>query len=136
MCGCLFRLIFLIKLRLISIRTHDQTCCPGWMPSVHRWHPAIPLYLNITVRQSRQSGVDTYLPARENMALYQDAVKLAASNGNWQKHPNRKRKYQKIQLVTDLGPLWENSGSKEDVPICFLIFICYHSLDSQGFRIE
>ncbi len=42
--------------------------------------------------------VDTYLPAKENMTLYQDAVKLAATNGKWQKHPNRKRKEQDIML--------------------------------------
>ena len=35
--------------------------------------------------------VDTYIPARENMTVYQDAVKLATSNGKWQKHPNQER---------------------------------------------
>ena len=39
--------------------------------------------------------VDTYIPARENMTVYQDAVKLATANGKWQKHPNRKRKVNK-----------------------------------------
>lgn len=61
--------------------------------------------------------VDTYLPAREDMTLFQDAVQLAASNGNWQKHPNRKRKHQKIQLVTDLGPLWTSGDPAQDVPV-------------------
>ena len=61
--------------------------------------------------------VDTYIPARENMTVYQDAVKLATASGKWQKHPNRKRKDQEIQLVTDLGPLWESDEPEKDVPI-------------------
>ena len=61
--------------------------------------------------------VDTYIPARENMTVYQDAVKLATTNGNWQKHPNQKRKEQKIQLVTVLKPVMGKRGTKKDVPI-------------------
>lgn len=61
--------------------------------------------------------VDTYLPARENMLIFQDAVNLAVASGKWQDHPNRKRKSQKIQLVPDLGPLWESDAPEEDVPI-------------------
>ena len=60
---------------------------------------------------------DTYIPARENMIACQDAVKLAAASGKWQKHPNRKRKDQEIQLVTDLGQLWERDEPETDVPI-------------------
>jgi len=59
---------------------------------------------------------DTCIPARENMAICQDAVKLATASGKWQKHPNRRRKEQDIQLVTDPDPLWE-SGEPKDVPI-------------------
>lgn len=61
--------------------------------------------------------VDTYLPARENMTIFQDAVQLAKSSGKWKKHPNRKRKTQEIQLVTGLGPLWESEEPEKDVPI-------------------
>lgn len=61
--------------------------------------------------------VDTYLPARENMTIFQDAVQLAKSSGKWKKHPNRKRKTQEIQLVTGLGPLWESDEPEKDVPI-------------------
>ena len=61
--------------------------------------------------------VDTYLPARENMTIFQEAVKTAAANGKWQKHPNPKRKTQKIQLVTDLGFFWESGAPEMDVPI-------------------
>lgn len=61
--------------------------------------------------------VDTYLPAKENMILFQDAVKLAVSIGDWHKHPNKKRKTQEIQRITELGPLWESDTPKQDVPI-------------------
>lgn len=64
-----------------------------------------------------ERGVDSYLPAKENMILFQDAVRLAVANGKWQKHPNRKRKNQEIQLITDLGPLWESDGPERDVPV-------------------
>ena len=51
------------------------------------------------------------------MVLYQDAVTLAVASGTWQKHPNRKRKDQEIQLVTGLGPLWESEEPEKDVPV-------------------
>ncbi len=56
-------------------------------------------------------------PARENMIVYQDAVKLATASGKWHKHPNRKRKGQEIHLVTDLGSLGESDEPEKDVPI-------------------
>jgi len=61
--------------------------------------------------------VDTYIPARENMIIFQDAVKLATEIGKWQKHPSKKREDQEIQLVTDLGPLWSSDTPQQDVPI-------------------
>jgi len=61
--------------------------------------------------------VDTYIPARENMDIFNEAVNLAVSAGKWQKHPNKKRKNQEIQLITELGPFWESSDTKKDVPI-------------------
>ena len=61
--------------------------------------------------------VDTYIPAKKNMTLFQDAVNVAVSAGKWQKHPNRKRKDQEIQLATDLGALWESNNPQEDVPV-------------------
>ena len=61
--------------------------------------------------------VDTYIPAKENMILYEDAVNLAKKAGKWQKHPNKKRKDQEIQLVKDLGSLWQSENPEQDVPI-------------------
>ena len=61
--------------------------------------------------------VDTYLPVRENMTLFQDAVMIAKKTGNWKPHPNKKRKQQEIQLVTDLGALWQSEVQEQDVAL-------------------
>ena len=61
--------------------------------------------------------VNTYIPAKENMIIFEDAVNLAKKAGKWQKHPNKKRKDQEIQLVTDLGPLWQSDKPEQDVPV-------------------
>lgn len=39
--------------------------------------------------------VDTYILTKENMTIYQDAVRLAAANRAWLKRSNRKRKNQR-----------------------------------------
>ena len=36
-----------------------------------------------------EKQVDTYVPAKKNMTIYQEAVKIAISEDKWQKHPNR-----------------------------------------------
>lgn len=61
--------------------------------------------------------MDVYVPAKKNMAIYEDAVTLASAAGNWQKHPNKKRKGQEIQLVSGLGNLWEGSKAGTDVEL-------------------
>jgi hypothetical protein len=64
-----------------------------------------------------EKRVDTYLPAKKNMTIYEDAVSLAISLKQWKKHPNKKRKTQEIQLVTHLGNLWQSDDEKRDVEI-------------------
>lgn len=51
------------------------------------------------------------------MVLYGDAVQLAKASSKWNKDPNGKRKNQEIQLVKDLGQLWESDHPNEDVAI-------------------
>jgi hypothetical protein len=65
-----------------------------------------------------QKQVDTYIPAKKNMTIYEEAVKIAISEDKWQKHPNKKRKTQQIQLVKDLGTMWVGGNPKEDVDLC------------------
>lgn len=62
--------------------------------------------------------VDTYIPAKKNMTIYGEAVKIAISENKWQKHPNKKRKTQEIHLVKDLGMMWESDSPSLDVDLC------------------
>lgn len=86
-----------------TLKTHDMEQCRDMLRTTSCFHEHDILINNrgflsweMLNYLKRVRKVDTCLPARENMTLYQDAVKLAASNGNWQKHPNRKRKDQEI----------------------------------------
>jgi hypothetical protein len=59
--------------------------------------------------------VDVYMPIRKNMVIYEQAVKIAREQDNWQSHPNKKRKDQEVQLVCELGGFW--SHDEYDVPL-------------------
>ena len=65
-----------------------------------------------------QKQVDTYIPAKKNMTIYDEAVKIAISENKWQKHPNKKRKTQEIHLVKDLGMMWQSDIPNSDVDLC------------------
>lgn len=107
-----------------TLKTHDMEQCREMLYHTSCFHEN-DILINDRGFLSREMTnylktirkVDTYLPAKENMIIYQDAVKLASTNGKWQKHPNQKRKNQEIQLVTNLGSLWESDDSRQDVPI-------------------
>ena len=107
-----------------TLKTHDMEQCRQMLRDTSCFHEG-DILINDRGFLSREMTnylktvrkVDTYIPARENMAIYQDAVQLAISSGKWQKHPNRKRKDQEIQLMTGLGPLWESDDPQKDVPI-------------------
>lgn len=107
-----------------TLKTHDMEQCREMLQNTSCFHEN-DILINDKGFLSREMTnylktvrkVDTYIPAKENMTLYQNAVKLATASGKWKKHPNRKRKDQEIQLATDLGSLWESDNPKEDVPI-------------------
>jgi len=62
--------------------------------------------------------VDTYIPAKKNMTIYEQAVMISKSEGKWSPHPNKKRKTQEIQLVKELGTFWLSENPKNDVDLC------------------
>jgi len=64
-----------------------------------------------------QRGVDTYVPLRQNMEAYTQAVLGAKELNEWQPHPNKKRQNQVITSVAGMGMYWESSNPKEDIPI-------------------
>lgn len=107
-----------------TLKTHDMEQCREMLRNTPCFHEN-DILINDRGFLSREMinylkttrKVDTYIPAKKNMTLFQDAVNVAVSAGKWQKHPNRKRKGQEIQLVTDLGTLWESNNPQEDVPV-------------------
>lgn len=60
--------------------------------------------------------VDTYIPLRENMVAYKQAVIGAKDNNNWKPHPNKNRKNQVITHVEGMGMYWESDKPEDDVP--------------------
>lgn len=62
-----------------------------------------------------ERGVDTYVPLKENMTIFQTAITAAQMENKWIKHPTREN--QKIALVTDLSPFWESKNTDNDVPL-------------------
>ena len=107
-----------------TLKTHDMEQCREMLKNTSCFHENDILindrgFLSreMTNYLKTERKVDTYIPARKNMTVYQDAIKLATASGKWHKHPNPKRKDQEIQLVTDLGPLWESGDPEKDVPI-------------------
>lgn len=107
-----------------TLKTHDLEICREMLMNTPCLHEN-DILINDRGFLSRgminylktERKVDTYIPARENMAIYKDAVSIAVSCGGWQKHPNKKRKDQEIQSVTSLGALWESGTPENDVGI-------------------
>lgn len=68
----------------------------------------------------------------EHMTTYSKAVSIAKSQGRWLKHPNKKRKTQEIQLVKNLGAMWESENLTGDVDLCAcVVVVCCLSGRSQ-----
>ena len=89
-----------------TLKTHDMELCREMLKNTSCFHENDILindrgFLSreMTNYLKTERKVDTYIPARENMDIFKDAVSLAVSSGKWQKHPNTKRKDQEIQLV-------------------------------------
>lgn len=61
--------------------------------------------------------VDTYVPLKNGMNAFEQAVYGAKEQDDWKTHPNPKRKNQVITSVPEMGMYWESSTPKEDVPI-------------------
>lgn len=107
-----------------GIQVHDLECCREMLKTTacFKEHDILIndrgfLSRDIMNFLKEERLVDTYIPAKKNMIIYEDAVSLAKSCGKWTKHPNKKRKTQQIQLVRDLGGLWQSKFPEKDVPI-------------------
>ncbi|MCI9077612.1 MAG: transposase, partial [Lachnospiraceae bacterium] len=107
-----------------TLKTHDMELCREMLKNTPCFHENDILindrgFLSreMTNYLKTERKTDTYVPVRENMDIFKDAVSLAVSSGKWQKHPNKKRKDQEIQLVKSLGPLWTSGTPENDVPV-------------------
>ena len=69
-------------------------------------------YKLATLRTNKK--VNTYIPAKKNMIIYEQAVSIAKSEDKWHPHSNKKRNTQEIQLVKDLGSSWISENLEED----------------------
>lgn len=85
---------------------------------------------NILNKLKTDKKVDVFIPAKSNMTIHKEAVAIAELENKWQKHPNRKRKNQKIHLVKNIGMFW-NEDETEDVELngC----VVYDSLKNKYF---
>lgn len=72
---------------------------------------------SVTNTLKTNKKVDTYIPAKKNMMVYEQAVSVAKLEDKWHPHPNKKRKTQEIQLVKDLGSSWRGENPEEDVDL-------------------
>lgn len=63
-----------------------------------------------TVRQ-----VDTYIPVKKNMSIYELAISVANEVDDWKPHPTRKN--QMICHVNNVGKYWHSNNKKEDVDL-------------------
>ena len=112
------------EITLGSIKTHDLELCRNMLLSSEMLQPGDILindrgFLSRAVMNALKTtrSVDTYIPVRKNMEIYITAVSLANEQNKWQKHPNRKRKTQRIALIRDLGPYWQSDNVEKDVPL-------------------
>jgi len=53
-----------------------------------------------------EKGVDVFIPAKKNMHIYKEALKIAKKENKWTNHPTRNT--QEISLVRDLEGFWES----------------------------
>lgn len=54
----------------------------------------------------KNKNVDVFIPLKTSMTAYKESIKIAEENNKWSKHPNPKRKNQKIALVESVGNFW------------------------------
>ena len=85
-----------------TLKTHDMEKCRNMLKNTPCFHEN-DILINDRGFLSRDMAnylktvrkVDTYIPAKENMTVYKEAVKLATLSGKWQKHSTGKGRIRK-----------------------------------------
>lgn len=62
-------------------------------------------------------GVDTYIPLRNSMNAFEEAIAIAKEQNIWLNHPNVNRVTQVVSFVPNIGYCWNSKKAYEDVPI-------------------
>ena len=62
-------------------------------------------------------GVDTYVPLRNNMVAYEEAVLCAKEQDDWEDYIDKAERKRKYTLVKGMGVHWCTEKPKDDVPI-------------------
>jgi len=104
-----------------NIKTHDLKLCRPMLLTTPVLKPG-DFLLNDRGFLDRETtnllkinrGVDTFIPVKKNMDIYKMAVSTAIHNNEWQAHPNKKRKFQTIAFVRDLGDFWQSDDLEQD----------------------
>lgn len=112
------------EIKMGSIKMHDMELCRDMLlksPVLKRGDILINdrgfLSRDVMNTLKTKRGVDTYIPVKKNMNIYETAVSIAKEQKKWQRHPNKKRETQQIAFVSDLGAYWESDDPKNDVPL-------------------
>lgn len=69
-----------------------------------------------TFRKLDKKNINVIVPAKKNMEIYDAAVNEAKNNGEWIKHPNKKRKGQSICLIKGMELFWLKDSEKLKKP--------------------
>lgn len=127
------------EVKIGSIKTHDLELCRDMLLNTTVLKPGDILindrgFLDRKMMNTLkiERGVDTYVPVRKNMGIYEMAVSCAIEKNKWRQHPNKKRKTQSIVLVQDLGGFWESNDFEQDqkVPLNACV-VCDSSTDNK-----
>ena len=112
------------EIRFGTASTHDLSLCEEMLRETKCFNPGDILindrgFLSRTLMNYLKihKSVDTYVPLRQNMCAYNEAVFAAKQQNDWTPHPNTKRKHQVITFVEGIGMFWLSDRPKEDIPI-------------------
>lgn len=67
-------------------------------------------------KELNRKGINVIIPAKKNMEIYAEAIRIAKKDNNWINHPNSKRKGQTISLVKSLEMTWLSENDQKKKP--------------------
>ena len=114
------------EIKFGEMRTHDTQFCREMVLTSPVFKPGDVLIndrgfidKDLVNYLKLERGVDTYIPLRKDMVAYEIAVSAAMKADKWVKHPNPKRRSQKIAFVAELGQFWTDAKSVNvDINAC------------------